>query len=83
MTLTIQVAGPSRLPIVQQSSEEVLGRQSSSQPHELLGATHGHAVAATTTAARTPFPVGSGIGQAGGWTRFLCCFSPHGTANHE
>ena len=84
MTLPIQVAGPSRLPIVQQSSE-VLVQQSSSQPHELLGATHAHAIAATTTTTttRTPLPVGSGMEQAGGWTRFLCCFSPQGTANSE
>ena len=82
MTLPIQVAGPSQLPIVQQSSE-VLIQQSSSQPHELLGATHAHAIAATTTAARTPLPVGSGMEQAGGWTRFLCCFSPQGTASPE
>jgi len=83
MTLTVQVAGPSRLPIVQQSSEEVLDQQSSSQPHELLVATDAHAIAATTTAAQTPLPVGSGMEQAGGWTRFLCCFPPQGTANPE
>jgi len=74
--------GPSRLPIVQQSNEEV-GQQSSTKPHELLGAKHGRAIAATTTPARTPLPVWGGMEQAGGWTRFLCCLPPQGTANPE
>jgi len=84
--MTLNIPGTSRLQMsdaVQQSSEPVIGQQSSSRPHDLFAAPHGHAIAATTTAARTPLPVRSGMGQEGGWTRFLCCFSPQGTANRE
>ena len=84
--MTLNVPGTSRLPTsnaVQQSSEPVIGQQSSSRPQDLPTAPHGYPIATTTTAARTPLPVGSGMGRAGGWTRFLCCLSPQGIANPE
>jgi len=84
--MTLNIPGTSPLPMSnakQQSSEPLLGQQSSSRPQDLFSATHDHAIATTTTAAQTPLPTDFGVRQAGGWTRFLCCFSPQGTANPE
>ena len=83
--MTLTIAHPSRLPIVQQSSEAVLGQQSSSQPHELLGVTHAHAITTTTTTNATQTPLSCDVvvrlPEAGGWTRFLCCVSSQDTAH--
>jgi len=74
--MTLTIADPSRLPIVQQSSE-------ASQLHELLGATHAHAITTPTTATQTPLSrdVVPRLPDAGGWTRFLCCVSSQDTAH--